>query len=77
MSGLCGLMMVVGGALLPLDKEGCLLPAGHQGPHHCNTQDGPHQWEVDLDCDCEHCQECDGDYCIVYWRVYNLPKSAG
>lgn len=29
------------------------------------------QWETDWDCLCEHCIQCEGDYCTIYWRKTN------
>lgn len=63
----CGVLMLVDGAFLPRDRDGCIRPESHAGPHLSNTEDGPYEWETDFACDCEHCQKCEGDYCIVYW----------
>ena len=52
------------------DEQGCILPIGHAGPHEFVSEDGTHwQWETDMECGCEHCKRCDGDYCISYWQV--------
>ncbi len=53
----------------PMDTNGCVLPAGHAGPHRSHTNRGEVLWETDLDCDCEWCQLGEGDYCIPYWPV--------
>lgn len=65
-SALCGVLMAshLG---MPRDERGCCRPEGHEGPHLSNTSAGPMEWEVDLTCDCEHCQRCEGDYCEIYW----------
>lgn len=56
------------GEMLPVDEEGCILPAGHDGPHEFVDSSGQHWlWETDFDCDCEHCMSCEGDYCTTYW----------
>ncbi len=50
------------------DKDGCLLALGHDGPHEFVDLKGQSwRWDTDLECDCEHCQRCEGDYCTVYW----------
>lgn len=53
----------------PVDRDGCLLPEGHDGPHEFADQHG-HRWlwETDLECNCEHCRTCEGDWCVIYWR---------
>ena len=54
----------------PKDPHGCVLPIGHDAPHEFVAKDGRrYQWETDLECDCEHCMECLGDYCTMYWEV--------
>ncbi len=51
------------------DINGCVLPDGHSGPHEFVDQRARvWQWETDLECDCEHCRECEGDYCTTYWQ---------
>lgn len=56
-------------AMLPVDNDGCLLEMGHDGPHEFVDPKGQHwQWETDMECDCEHCMRCEGDYCTVYWK---------
>lgn len=56
-------------ATSPVDTEGCHLPQGHDGPHEFVAKDGVVWcWETDLSCNCEHCLECEGDYCSVYWK---------
>lgn len=55
---------------MPPDTTGCLLPPGHSGPHEFIAAGGTrYQWETDLECDCDHCMKCEGDYCAVYWPV--------
>jgi len=52
----------------PTDTTGCLLPIGHEGPHEFLAGDGRRWlWEADMDCVCEHCTQCEGDYCTTYW----------
>lgn len=64
----CGLLHD-GGVIGPEDPSGCLLPNDHDGPHEFEAIDGTHwHWETDMECACEHCMRCDGDYCTVYWR---------
>lgn len=51
------------------DECGCLLPEGHEGPHEFKDARGATWcWETDLECDCEHCMQCEGDYCTTYWQ---------
>lgn len=51
------------------DKNGCLLLEGHEGPHEFLGEDGRvWLWEVDWDCTCGHCMQCEGDYCTIYWE---------
>lgn len=65
----CGILFSDGG---PHDNHGCLRESGHSGPHEFIDQSGRRWcWETDFNCQCEHCQQCDGDYCSVYW-----PKQA-
>ena len=53
----------------PQDNHGCVLPINHDGPHEFVGPDGRHWlWETDFDCDCEHCMQCEGDYCTEYWE---------
>jgi|APEBP8051072266_1049373.scaffolds.fasta_scaffold00350_22 hypothetical protein len=75
MSGACGVLMRVDEVVLPRDEEGCTLPAGHAGPHLSSTPEGAFNWEIDLDCDCDHCQQCEGDYCITYWPAGGRDKT--
>jgi len=64
----CGTML--GNDRNPYDHAGCLLPEGHSGPHEFVDSDGVRwQWETDWECDCEHCLQCEGDYCTIYWRA--------
>ena len=56
------------GDSIPSDESGCILSIGHDGPHEFITSDGEHWlWETDMECDCEHCMKCEGDYCTNYW----------
>jgi len=56
----------------PHDPSGCRLHYGHEGPHEFVDLKGTlWQWETDLECDCEHCMQCEGDYCSTYWRADN------
>jgi hypothetical protein len=53
----------------PPDDHGCILPDNHEGPHEYIARDGvAWQWETNLECDCEWCRRCEGDYCTIYWR---------
>jgi hypothetical protein len=53
----------------PRDDHGCVLALGHDGPHEFADPNGRRWlWETDLECDCEHCMRCEGDYCTVYWE---------
>jgi hypothetical protein len=53
----------------PTDSEGCLLADGHAGPHEFQDPSGQRWlWETDLECNCDHCRRCEGDYCTIYWR---------
>ena len=53
----------------PTDTDGCVLVDGHDGPHEFVDPEGcAWLWETDLECDCEHCLRCEGDYCTVYWK---------
>lgn len=64
----CGIMHG-GDSVGPVDAQGCMLAEGHEGPHEFADQNGRRWlWETDMECDCEHCMRCDGDYCTVYWR---------
>lgn len=59
----------------PKDKDGCYLPRGHAEPHEFVADDGDViQWETDLECDCDHCMRCEGDYCTTYWRKDSAPQ---
>lgn len=62
----CGILH--GDESYPADLSGCLLANGHDGPHEFLADDGQRWlWETDLECECEHCMRCEGDYCTVYW----------
>lgn len=50
------------------DKTGCLLADGHDGPHEYHDEHGKAWlWVTDMECTCEHCLRCEGDYCTEYW----------
>lgn len=67
MSNVCG--SVVTDLVGPVDNTGCILEDGHTGPHEFISTDGEHWlWETDMECNCEHCMRCDGDYCFDYWK---------
>ena len=51
------------------DANGCILPRGHEGEHLSSTDEGLLEWETDMDCGCEHCMQCEGDYCVVFGPV--------
>ena len=60
---------------LAQDPRGCLRPLGHAGPHEYLTANGQRiQWEIDFNCECEHCQAEQGDYCTTYWEVTWGPR---
>jgi len=64
----CGILFSNDLGGIPEDETGCQLPCGHEGPHEFTAVGGSvWLWETDWDCDCEHCQECEGDYCAIYW----------
>lgn len=67
MPGVCGAMV---SDIAPVyDSCGCVLHDGHSGPHEFVSTDGEHYlWETDMECTCEHCIKCEGDYCFEYWR---------
>lgn len=68
MGQLCGILVGSGLIVGADDCHGCLLPLNHKGAHEFVDHNGKHWlWETDLECDCEHCMECSGDYCIIYW----------
>jgi len=65
----CGILFSNDVYVVPDDPEGCLLPHGHEGPHEFRQANGKiWQWETDWSCNCEHCQEGEGDYCTIYWQ---------
>ncbi len=69
----CGILFSNDMGGVPDDATGCQLVSGHDGPHEFSDAKGKvWQWETDWACDCEHCQECGGDYCAIYW-----PKKPG
>ena len=61
MPSICGTMIGELGLPSLVDHHGCVLSMGARGQAW--------QWEEDLECTCEHCRQCEGDYCVVYWRV--------
>lgn len=68
MCQVCGTMSGSGLMVGVEDRQGCLLPLNHGGAHEFVDEYGEHWlWETDLTCDCEHCMQCEGDYCILYW----------
>lgn len=68
MLDVCGIIHTNGGGQ-PHDAEGCVLPSGHDSPHEFVATDGERwQWETDLECACDWCMKCEGDYCTIYWR---------
>ena len=71
----CGIMHDRGEPFV-IDSKGCLLAEGHEGPHEFADQRGQHWlWETDIECGCEYCMRCEGDYCTTYWR--KPPNGAG
>lgn len=71
---ICGIIHTDGMGSPP-DENGCHLPVNHGGqPHEYVATDGcTYQWETDLECDCNHCMKCDGDYCTTYWVKDRAP----
>ena len=66
----CGILFRQNSPVEPDDVSGCLLPVGHDGPHKFRDPNGEvWAWETDLECDCEHCRQADGDYCTIYWPL--------
>jgi hypothetical protein len=64
----CGILFSNDLGGVPDDVTGCRLPHGHDGPHEFTDARGKvWQWETDWSCDCEHCLQCEGDYCEIYW----------
>lgn len=64
----CGIMHSNGEPFVR-DHDGCLLADGHEGPHEFADACGRRWlWETDIECDCDHCMQCEGDYCTIYWR---------
>lgn len=64
-----GCCILHGSSILgPTDADGCVLEIGHDGPHEFVDPSGRHWlWETDIECTCDHCMTCDGDYCTIYW----------
>lgn len=66
MSNVCGYVVM---DIDLIDDKGCILEYGHTGPHEFISTDGEHWlWETDMECTCEHCMQCEGDYCFDYWK---------
>jgi hypothetical protein len=66
----CAVLFHVDFGYIPKDTQGCRLPDGHQGPHEFVDERGEvWQWETDWECDCDHCNQCEGDYCMLYWSL--------
>lgn len=66
----CGVLFRLDFHAGPNDPHGCHLPDGHGEIHEFTTPEGRvYQWETDWECDCDHCQLCEGDYCMIYWEV--------
>lgn len=63
----------------PADTDGCVLDVGHEGPHEfIEPESGTHWlWETDMECDCEHCMRCEGDYCTTYWPKPQATAAGG
>ncbi len=65
MSHQCGMCLT---DAMVVDLNGCELPDGHPGPHEFKDSKGKVWcWITDLECTCEHCMQCEGDYCTEYW----------
>lgn len=65
----CGTQFGRNNAGEPHDEHGCILEAGHKGPHKFIAADGvAYEWETDMSCTCSHCMQFDGDYCTIYWE---------
>ncbi len=63
---ICGI--ILGNTVQPADISGCILENGHSGCHEYHTESwGLYCWETDWECDCDWCETCQGDYCVVYW----------
>ena len=53
-----------------VDRDGCILKEWHTEPHTFIDDNGVKwHWETDLTCTCDHCMQCEGDYCTIYWRA--------
>jgi hypothetical protein len=70
----CGILHDCG-AIGPRDEHGCILPDGHDGPHEFVDGGNHWLWETDLECQCEHCMRCEGDYCTTYWQMTATPTT--
>lgn len=72
----CGVIFIQFGP--PRDPHGCVLPDGHEGPHEFICDMGTrYHWETDWSCDCDHCKQCNGDYCMTYWEARPTPPDSG
>lgn len=76
MSAQCG---IIYSDIFIEDKQGCLLPDDHEGPHEFVASDGiTYQWETDFECECDHCMSGEGDYCTLFWpKPSHAKKGAG
>ena len=69
----CAVMFGGNNGSEPRDLDVCVLPQDHDGPHQFTADDGrSFHWETDLECDCAHCMQTDGDYCAIYWLTPNV-----
>lgn len=65
----CDVIHDSGSGCGPVDDRGCCLADGHDGPHEFKDREGKiWNWEIDLECECDHCLRCEGDYCTTYWQ---------
>jgi hypothetical protein len=67
----CGIIFPAFSPSDPKDDRGCCLDAGHSGPHKFKSMSGALvEWETDMECNCEMCQQDDShDWCVTYWFV--------
>lgn len=64
---LCYLLFPQYSSFEPLDKEGCIEPDGHPGPHKFITEDGKIcEWNYDDTCTCGCMDEDSDGQCIIY-----------
>lgn len=56
----------------------CILAHGHLKHHIFRVGSNIFAWETDWDCDCEACQDGDGDYCYDHWEITEsqIPKES-